>query len=155
MKKLLIALFATCGVLAPLAIQAAPVSQLSYSGKKYGGFKPGDQFVLRVTDRDVEQVAGSVPNEIPNFREGDKVKFTIGKKGQLTARDGVWIKLEDGSRSKNKYERIGSRPTKLTSYATIYKGQKGKATGGKLIFRITSFDNFFPLPYEVTYRLKK
>ncbi|RYD18808.1 MAG: hypothetical protein EOP88_21305 [Verrucomicrobiaceae bacterium] len=154
MKKLLIALFATCSALAPVALQAAPVSQLSHSVKKYGGFESGYQFTLRVTDKDVDRVAGSVPNEIPNFREGDKVKFTIGKKGQLTARDSVFIKLEDSSRSKNKYERIGSRPTKLTSYATIYKGSKGQATGGKLIFRITSFDNFIPLSYQVTYRLK-
>ena len=155
MKNLLIALFATCGVLAPVAVQAAPVSQLSRSVKKYGGFKAGQQFTFRISDKDVEKITGSVPNEIPNFREGEKVKFTIGKKGQLTARDGVWIPLEDGHRYRKEYERIGRPPTKLTRYATIYKDWKGRPTQGKLVFRITSFDNFFPMPYEVTYRLRK
>lgn len=155
MKKLLIALFATCGVLAPVAMQAAPASQLSRSAKTYGGFEPGYQFTLRVVDKDVEKIGGSVPNEIPDFDEGNKIKFTIGKKGQLTARDEVWLKLEDGGVSKNKYERIGSRPTKLTSYATIYKDKKGNPVKGKLVFRITSFDNIIPMSYEVTYRLKR
>ncbi|RYD18305.1 MAG: hypothetical protein EOP88_23030 [Verrucomicrobiaceae bacterium] len=155
MKKLLIALFATFGVLAPATILAAPVSQLSASVKKYGGFKPGHQFTLRVVDKDVDKIAGSVPNEIPNFKEGNKIEFTIGKKGELTARDGVWVKYDDGSKGKNRYQRTGSRPTKLTSHATIYKDKKGTPTSGKLVFNIVSFDNILPMPYEVTYRLKK
>lgn len=155
MKKLLIALCATCGVLAPAATQAAPASQLSRSVKKYGGFKPGYQFTLRVTDKDVDKVAGSLPGEIPNFREGDKIKFTIGKRGQLIARDEVWIPLEDGSRKGNDYERLGSRPTKLTSIAYIDKNGSGEPVKGEMTFRITSFKNFFPLTYQVTYELKK
>lgn len=155
MKNLLIALVTTCGILAPAAIQAAPVSQLSRSVKKYGGFKPGYQFTLRVTDKDVDKIGGDVPNEVPSFREGAKIKFTIGKKGQLMAREGVWIGFEDGSSDGNDYEKIGSNPTKLSSYAYIDKNGNGKAAKGELVFRITSFDNIIPMTYQVRYKLKK
>ncbi|RYD39483.1 MAG: hypothetical protein EOP85_15870 [Verrucomicrobiaceae bacterium] len=138
-----------------MAVQAAPVSQLSRSVKKYGGFKPGYKFTLRVTDKDVVKPFGDVPNEVPSFREGAKINFKIGPKGQLTAREGVWINFEDGSKDGNDYERIGSRPTKLTSYAYIDKNGSGKAAKGEMIFRITSFDNVLPVSYEVRYKLKK
>ncbi len=155
MKNLLIALFVTCGVLAPVAAQAAPASQLSRSTKKYGGFKPGMTFKLRVTDRDVDRIAGSVPGEIPDFKKGDVIKFTIGKKGQLMGRDGIWIKFDDGSKKGNDYVRYGSNPSKLTSIAYIDKNGAGEPVKGTMRFTITDFSNFFPLKYQVTYKLKK
>jgi hypothetical protein len=138
-----------------VSAHADPVSKTSHFAKRYGGFKPGDQFTLRVTDKDVIKTFGDVPNEVPSFREDAKIRFTIGKRGQLTAREGVYIPLEDGSGDGNRYERIGSNPTKLTSIAYIDKNGNGKAAKGKLTFTITSFDNIFPMRYQVIYTLKK
>lgn len=84
MKSLLIRSIACCAVLLPLATAQA---------KTYGGFKPGDTFNLKLDYRTSIKEVGSVvtdkqpiPAGIPKFKVGATVKFTIGKKGQLTAK---------------------------------------------------------------------
>lgn len=155
MRNLLTALFVTCAALVPATVQAAPASQISRSIKKYGDFKPGYQFTLRVTDRDVVKLGGSLPGEIPNFRKGDKIKFTIGDKGQLKGPDGLKIDFDDSSKKRNDYVKIGSNPLKLTSVGYISKDSNRKPVKGKITFTITSFDHFLPMKYLVTYTLKK
>ncbi len=154
MKNILTLIIFCCGVTFPTAT-AAPVSKTSHFAKMYGGFTPGYKFTLRVTDKEIIRVAGDVPNEVPNFKEDTKIKFTIGKKGQLTAREKLYIPLENGSQDGNVYEKFGSNLTKLTSTAYIDKNGSGNPVKGKLTFTITSFDNIFPLRYQVIYTLRK
>ena len=84
MKQLLIRSIACCAVLLPLAEAGA---------KTYGGFKPGDKFTFTVNYRTSNKTVGTVTKEnvpvpagIPDFKLGSKVTFTIGPKGQLTAK---------------------------------------------------------------------
>lgn len=83
MKSLLIRSIACCAVLFPLVTQA----------KTYGGFKPGDKFTFTVNYRASNKTVGTVTKEnvpvpagLPDFKLGKKVTFTIGPKGQLTAK---------------------------------------------------------------------
>ena len=77
MKTLITALVACCAALLPITqAQAAEPA-----AKKYGDFKPGDTFTLKVAS-----VApfGTRPSNFHVFKKGQKVKFRIGSKGQLT-----------------------------------------------------------------------
>lgn len=84
MKSLLIRFVACCAVLLPLARAEA---------KTYGGFKPGDKFTFTVNYRVSNKTVGGVtqtnvpvPAGMPDFKLGKKVTFTIGRKGQITAK---------------------------------------------------------------------
>ncbi|RYD48475.1 MAG: hypothetical protein EOP85_03450 [Verrucomicrobiaceae bacterium] len=155
MKNLLIALFVSSAALVPATVHSAPASQTSRSEKKYGGFKAGDKFTLRVTDVDIVKIGGKRPDDIPHFNKGDRIRFTIGKKGQLTGSKDIRLDFDDSTRKRNDYEKIRSNPTKLSGFGYINKTQAGNALRGKLTFTIVSFDNFFPTRYRVTYTLKR
>lgn len=84
MKHLLLQTIACCAVLLPFTRAEA---------KTYGGFNPGDKFTLTVNYRISNKTVGGVtkekvpvPKGMPDFKLGKKVTFTIGPKGQLTAK---------------------------------------------------------------------
>lgn len=89
----------TTSALLAAAALALPALPTMVSAKEYGDFKPGYTFTKRVIDVDTVRYSMwdtdegvSIPGDVPNYRQGSRVKFTIGKKGHLTARDG--LKLE-------------------------------------------------------------
>lgn len=84
MKQLLLQTIACCAVLLPFAQAEA---------KTYGGFKPGDKVTFTVNYRVSSKTVGGitqakvpVPAGMPDFKLGKKITFTIGPKGQLTAK---------------------------------------------------------------------
>ena len=84
MKKLLLQVIAACSLL-------LTVSQVE--AKTFGGFKKNDKFSLKLDYFTSLKEVGTVftdkqpiPAGVPKFKPGSKVEFTIGKKGQLTAK---------------------------------------------------------------------
>ena len=81
MKTLLFKTLACAAVLLPLGqIQA----------KTFGSFTPNKMFTLELTAKESFKVKpggarknSGIPNGVPNFKIGQKVKFKIGSKGQL------------------------------------------------------------------------
>src|SRR5687768_12317179 len=80
MKQLLLKAAICCAVLSPITSQAAT----------FGDFKPGQTFTLTVSSRSATKIVGSspptksaIPPNVPKFTVGQKVKFTIGAKGEL------------------------------------------------------------------------
>lgn len=84
MKQLLLQAIACCAVLLPFSQADA---------KTYGGLKPGQTFTFTVNYKVSSKTVGlvtkqdvAVPAGVPNFKLGSKVTFTVGPKGQLTAK---------------------------------------------------------------------
>ena len=84
MKQLLLQTIACCAVLLPFSQAEA---------KTYGGLVPGQKFTFTVNYKTSSKTVGAVTKEdvavpagIPDFKPGSKVTFTVGPKGQLTAK---------------------------------------------------------------------
>ncbi|RYD49424.1 MAG: hypothetical protein EOP85_01650 [Verrucomicrobiaceae bacterium] len=156
MRTLLPAIVIACGALLPVAtVHAAPASQLGeFAAKKFGGFKAGYKFKLKVTDVTVVSTLAKAPKGVPVFKKGSKIPFKIGKKGELTAPKKVKIPFDSTTATINEYLKRGSDPKKLTSTARITKDSKGKASLGSMTFVILA-GSPIPTPYQVTYTLGK
>ena len=83
MKTLLLKTLTLCVLLLPVSQSEAATP---------GDLKPGTTFNLTVTTRSSIKIAqfetdthAPIPSEFPNFKKGQKVKFTIGSNGQLKA----------------------------------------------------------------------
>lgn len=71
-----------------------PLSQV-HAATTYGGFAPGKTFSLTVKTRISKALVGfttkpktvAVPSGVPDYKVGQKITFTIGAKGQLTAKN--------------------------------------------------------------------
>lgn len=157
MKHLFTSLIISCAALLPVAtVNATPVNKVtSFGAKTYGGFKAGYKFNLKVAEVTVIKTAGNVPKSIPKFKKGEKISFTIGAKGQLTAPKKVNIAFKGVSANINEYLTTGKDPMKLTSSGRIVKNPKGKPTEGVLNFNINTLSGFVPNSYQVSYTLEK
>ena len=146
MKHLLLCLATACAVAAP--VQA----------KTYGGFKPGKTFTFTVTARSSTKqvdlnpsVNVPVPAGVVKLGLGSKVRFTIGRKGQL-----------EFKKSSFPYDSSGAeyvqyvRPPKngLSQSGTIYKSKKGKPVGASLNFLKIITNGASRTVYAVDYQLE-
>ena len=157
MKTLLLPILVGCGTLFPLAQShaAEPASTT------YGGFTPGQRFVLTVTDRTSTKTRGSkvtdgapVPDGIPDYPIGKKVLFTIGDKGQLTHPGySIIFRREEGDVNFYANKPTFSKPS--GSAATITKNSSEKPIAGTLTFSRFHFSGFVPVTNTVTYVLEK
>lgn len=168
MKTLLTALIVCFGTVLPHAhaqqVDAAPaVSSTDFKKKKnYGGLDPGKSFKLEAGEPVI--IKGSnpfdskrikkAPKGVPNFKEGKKIKFKIGKKGELTG-PGFKMKLDRKSISdvSNLYT-SGLDPKNSSiqpSTAIVYKNFKGKPTGIALSFYKVQVKGTTPTVYTVNY----
>ena len=128
MRKSLLHVVACCIALLPLArADAAP----------YGGLGPGKSFTLTVTERvstrklnDGKTKNAAVPEGIPDYKIGQKVEFTIGKNGKLTAK-GLSLPFKSANSSTNRYDKPASNETNT---AGVTKNAKGKPTAVALKF---------------------
>jgi hypothetical protein len=84
-----------------------PLSSLQ--ARTYGGFEPFKRFKLTVTKVTSVKRTGltlqtdaAIPAGIPSYRLGERVKFTIGRRGGLTAR-GLNLAFKNGNRNVNNY----------------------------------------------------
>lgn len=154
MKKLFLPILLGCSAL-------LPVSQLQAAETTFGDFTPGQTFTLTVTERFTSRTKGfkvtknvAVPNGIPDFKIGDKVKFTIGNKGQLKGPD---FKITYRS-DRGRYNLYANRPTLETtqgSVATVYKNSANKPTRTAVTFDRLSFSGIIPVTTTVDYVFKK
>ena len=129
-----------------VAVAAAllPLGQLQ--AKTFGGFAPKKTFTMKVTTKFVAEsplngpsVIVPVPKGMLDLTVGQTVKFTIGAKGQLTAK-GLEVPFEPRSTLEmaNDYDNQPARPTtqskKNAAYGVIFKNSKGEPVTAELKF---------------------
>jgi hypothetical protein len=111
MRTLLIQAIACCAAL------IIPAQAVEPAAGKYGAFKPGETFTLTVSSA---VNVGTRPNDFPDFKEGQKVKFKIGPKGQLIGPK-FTINFEPEGTSKNEtyYDNADKNTTTLVHQAVV------------------------------------
>ena len=153
MKQLLLQTIACCAVLLPLSKADA---------KTFGGFKAGKTFTMTVEEKISGQVdltgrvlkKTPVPAGIPDYKKGQKVKFKIGKKGQLTGPDGLSLPFKQDAGTANVYFIPPSRTNPSGDIGQVYKNSAGKPTATALTFFKVKISGFVPTTYTVVYTLE-
>lgn len=168
MKKPLLAIIVCCGALLPVTqLEAAPrskapVSVSAKAAKKFGGLKVGQTFTMKVKDIIASHTEGTSvlkdkkPSKfLPGLKKGQKVNFTIGKKGELKG-PGFNIKYVKSNvpSAPNDYVNKVKDPFKLSSVGKVEKNTKSKPTRAVLVFTIRKMAGFGINTYEVTYTLE-
>ncbi len=129
--------------------------------KNYGGLNPGKKFSFNVEEAIIAKASltGSkriktAPKGIPNYKEGNKVKFKIGKKGELIG-PGFKMKLLKGGVSaiSNSYSSVAKNngSTVSPNVATVYKNAKGKPIAVALTFYKIEIKGYQTATYSATY----
>lgn len=136
MKTLLIPMLVLFGALLPIA----QVQARGPASKNFGGLKSGTKFTLTVQSVSSAQTVGKktklkapVPEGIPKFKAKQKIKFTIGKNGELKG-PGLSIAYVGSSGSVNAYAKLPNYKTISPNNATVVKDSKGKPIGGTMTF---------------------
>ena len=144
MKTLLLHVIALCAAVLPVT-QAQAVEP---AGKKYGDFKPGDSFYMKVSS--LSEI-GTRPGDFPKFRPKQIIKFTIGPKGQLTG-DGFSINFEPKGTTKGEttYDNATSSTHTLVHQAVVQSnGIPLKPYNVNLILRSQNGTNFYQGQYSL------
>ena len=142
-----------CGAaLLPLsALQARP----------FGSFEPQKRFKLTVTKvTSVKRIGSTVeagvaiPAGIPSYRLAERVKFTIGNRGELKAR-GLNIAFKNGNPNANNYLNpiTASRPD--VQGAGIFKSATGQPASMIINYQKSEVTGSSVTIYNVSYQLKK
>ncbi|MEO5913964.1 MAG: hypothetical protein ABIS50_07000 [Luteolibacter sp.] len=142
MKTLITAIVACCAALLPVTqAQAAEPA-----AKKYGDFKPGDTFTMKVA---TVAPIGTRPKGFPVFTKGQNVKFTIGTKGELKGPGfSINFKPEGSSGGENYYDNAPPHPTTLVHQAVVEtKGSPPKPYYINLALRNSSSAGFYQVVY--------
>jgi len=136
---------------------ATPVLTAGPIGRRLGGLSPKQNFTLTVEDRQSFETKGkntvqvfSIPAGIPDFKVGQKVKFTIGKKGQLQG-PGFSLLFEQGYRGYNQYLSEPTRGNPTPDNSILTKTSSGKVRQVALYFYDKKSRS---KSYSVTYLLK-
>jgi hypothetical protein len=137
-----------------------PLSQAEAATKNFGGFKPGKTFTFTVREivsikavGFAKPVKAPIPAGVPKLKKGQKVKFTIGKKGELTAK-GISIPFKADGGSANVYSFIKTGASPATNTAQVFKTPAGKPTNVALSFIRAKYAGFSTTTNTVTYTLK-
>jgi hypothetical protein len=150
MKKLLLQAIACAAVLLPLSQAQA------------GNFPKGTTFTMTVTEKVSSKVVGfqifnkaAVPKGIPNFKVGQKVKFTIGPKGQLMIKqEGVSLPFKQDGGSANVYYIVPTRKKPSGDIGEVFKDTTGKPTGTALSFFKFKYSGMTTTTNTVVYTLE-
>jgi hypothetical protein len=163
MKTLLTSLIIAGGALLPATqIQAAPASKdVSFAAKKYGDFAVGQTFTLTVTEAVAVKASltgsptkTSVPSGVPKFKKGQKVKFTIGSKGELKG-PGFSLKFKSPSPTANVYYNAPKKGSTLSGdVAAVRKNSLKKPVFADLSFFKSTGSGLKTTVYTVTYVLE-
>lgn len=141
--------------------QAAPAGKsIEFAGKRYGDFAPGKKFTFTVREvicAKATLTGGSrkapVPQGVPKFRKGQKVKFAIGSKGELKG-PGFAIKFEADGVTSNVYVNRPKKGSKIQAdTASVFKDSANKPTAVALTFFKTKGSGFGTEIYSVYYTL--
>ncbi len=152
MKTLLTTLIIACSAVLPISsVQAAPAAEfVEFAAKKYGNFKAGDEFTLKVKNVTIVSSNGKIHPKMPTFRKGQNIKFKIGKKGELTG-SGFSINYAYITGDVHDYL-SGGDPYKLIGSAKVTKGT-GKPKAASVTFNLVVISG--PISgfgsYQVTY----
>lgn len=153
MKQLLVKAIACAALLLPVTTAQA---------KEYGGWAPGKTFRFTVKAK----VSGKadalgnvikkapVPAGVPNYSKGQKVKFTIGPKGQLQGPDGLNLPFKSDGGSANVYANTPSAKNPQANVGEVFKNASGKPVGVALTFFKVKLDGFATTTYVVHYTLE-
>ena len=124
MRTLLLPLFAFCALFLP--VDQAEAKRKPKPPAVFGGWSPGKTFTFTVTNVSSSGTQGTtiinpapIPKGVPKLVNGQQVKFTIGKKGQLIG-PGFNIAFQADAGSSNVYV---NKPKKGASpnTATVHK----------------------------------
>jgi len=129
--------------------------------KTFGGFKPGAKFTLKVTKIESTKLEMFVtkkcpiPKGVPNFKKGQKVTFTVGKKGEWTGPGINLAFVEDNGPSNNYVDRKSKNFN--ADEADVYKDTANKAVGAELFLHKEEHGGLgsIPVVYTVKYLLGK
>ncbi len=148
-------------VLLPLIIAAAAILPCQQAeAAKFGGFKPGYNFTLKVEEVISSKVTGfgtpqkaKIPSGLPKYKKGQKVTFKIGRKGILIAKD-LAIPFTADAGTSNVYNKVITGSAPKTDTATVYKDGKNKAIGAAITYVRISGSAFNLSTYSLTYTLR-
>ncbi|MEO5914370.1 MAG: hypothetical protein ABIS50_09070 [Luteolibacter sp.] len=144
MKTISLQLLLLCGSLLTVtqAQAGGPVS------KTFGGFAAGKKFTLTVQEATSTKSVGTnvdnkvpVPEGIPKFKVGQKIAFTIGKKGELTGPN-FSIALLNSTTNANSYAKQPTQKTVSPIIGSVFKDSSGKPVATTMTFyqyRITNY----------------
>lgn len=159
MKTLLTALIVTCGAI--VATPQASAAQFAKAAKKFGDFSVGQKFSFPVKEIvSAKQTLGgkpvktAVPSGIPKFKKGQKVQFTIGKKGELTGK-GFSIKFKSDGGTSNAYANIPSQKKPQADTGIVFKTAANKPNAVALTFFKVELKGFQTTTTTVHYTLQK
>jgi hypothetical protein len=138
-----------------------PVHNAAAQGKTYGDFKPNYKFPLKVVEVVSVEVspvnpAGKkvkVPKGLPKYQKGQKVRFKIGRKGELIAPGAKIPFLTHGGLS-NSYSRIVMGINSKTDTAIVFKNSNNEADNATLTFNRTSGFGPEMKSYTLTYKFE-
>lgn len=155
MKQLLTKIIACAAILLP--VTAGATTYEPFRAKTYGGWEPGKTFEFKIASRTIAKGSldgvktSKVPPGIPNFKKGDKIKFVIGKKGQLTVPKKFSLPFKADAGSANEYFIAPSQDRPQGDVGQIFKNSKDKPLGGFLTFSKFVLDGFNTTTYLVNY----
>lgn len=139
MKTISLQLILLCGSL---------LSATHAQAATFGGFASGKKFTFTVQEAKSSQTIGTkvkanvpVPEGIPKFKKGQKVTFTVGKKGELTG-PGFSIAFLNSSTNANSYAKLPSSKTVSPNGAAVFKDKSGKPLAATLTFYQYRISNY-------------
>ena len=151
-----------CG-LSSFTIQCADLAVAGPAGKTYGGFSAGDKFTLKVYDAYCRKssISGGglvpIPSGIPKFKIGQKVKFKIGNKGQLTG-PGFSVIFENSDGYSSYYRTVKQKgfSTSLMGLAHVDKSAITLSSHAVVqLYKHVGLGGLNYTVYETTYLLQK
>ncbi len=156
MKHLLAKAVACAAILLPLT--AGATTHTPFHKKTYGGWAPGKTFTFTIKTRVIAKGTldggtkiSKVPKGIPSFKKGDKVKFVIGKKGQLTVPKKFSLPFKADGGTVNEYIIVPDKDRPQGDIGQVYKNSKGKPIGGFLTFSKFVYAGMDTATYVVNY----
>ena len=140
-----------------------PILSTTASAKKYGGFKTGYTFTLRVKKVSSVEATGipgsgttkkvEIPDGLPKFRKGQKVRFKIGRRGKLVFK-GAKIPFREDAGYSNLYRRAEPMSVAATDDGQVIKTKKNKAEAVFLNFTRLSGGPGKTVTYSLSYTLR-
>lgn len=156
MKKPLFPLLAGCAAL----FLVTPL-QAADSVATFGGFAAGKTFTMTVTERESYKTKGDnadqnvpVPDDMVNFKKGQRVTFVIGRNGQLKG-PGFSIRYETEQDQVNTYSNNPSVNSPEGKSAAVSKTPRDKPKVVRLTFYRVKFSGNTPITNTVTYKMEK
>ena len=115
---------------------------------------------MKVTEKITAKIIGTkvvknvpVPAGVPNYKKGQKVKFTIGAKGQLIA-PGLSIPFKEDGGTVNVYNKVVTTGAPKSDTGEVFKTSTNKPINVALMFNRTTVSMTGATVTTVTYTLE-